>query len=245
MPPSIWPSTDRGSIALPISCAIADPDDARQPELDVDLGDHLHRAGTECDMCTLTGDLARLRVERRCQRMPVHALDVDFPPPRASRSASAARHASRTAPETIHRLARRRSRAGRVDRGRRVRRQANVVDPQLGPRDLEDHVRHALTDFGGSAVDLRGAIVEEPNTCGAIIVESFGETEVLEACGKADAPANALTARGVAGAARKAERVAGQLLRRGRFERGGPADHLGDRKGSLDPLARGKRVSRR
>ena len=63
VPPSIWPVTLCGLSALPTSCAVADPDDARQPELDVDLDDDPHRAGRERDVRALPEHLAGLRVE--------------------------------------------------------------------------------------------------------------------------------------------------------------------------------------
>ena len=42
VPPSIWPWTACGLTALPTSWAVADPDDAREAELDVHLGDDAH-----------------------------------------------------------------------------------------------------------------------------------------------------------------------------------------------------------
>src|SRR6266545_5664063 len=56
-----------------------DPDDARQAELDVDLGDDLHRRARERNMRGYLAHLSRLRVERRGQRVTVHALDIDIP----------------------------------------------------------------------------------------------------------------------------------------------------------------------
>ena len=56
----------------------ADPDDARQAELDVDLDDDAHRGDRERDVRALAGDLAGLRVERRRARVAVDALDVDL-----------------------------------------------------------------------------------------------------------------------------------------------------------------------
>ena len=79
----------------------ADPDDARQAELDVDLGDDPHRRDGERDVRALAGDLAGLGIERRRRQVAVDRSTSTSPPPRASRSASAARQASRTAPETI------------------------------------------------------------------------------------------------------------------------------------------------
>ena len=80
----------------------ADPDDAGEAELDVDLGDDAHRGNRERDVGALAGDLARSRGRaassagggRRARRRPRRRRC-------ASRSASAARQASRTAPETI------------------------------------------------------------------------------------------------------------------------------------------------
>ena len=78
-----------------------DPDDPGQPELDVHLGDDPHGGAGEGDVGTLAGDLPRLGIERRRARVPVDALDVDLAAARRSRSSSAARQASRTAPAAI------------------------------------------------------------------------------------------------------------------------------------------------
>ena len=80
----------------------ADPDDARQAELDVDLDDDAHRGDRERDVGALAGDLPGLRVERRRARMPVDALDVDLvaPAARAPRAPRGTRHGPRPRPST-------------------------------------------------------------------------------------------------------------------------------------------------
>ena len=102
----------------------ADPDDSREAELDVDLGDDPHRAGSECDMGALAGDLARLRVERRRRQMAVDPLDVDLAAaarsPLRERGAAGVAHGARDHPG----LPRGRGRAGGVDARGRVRARA-------------------------------------------------------------------------------------------------------------------------
>ena len=56
----------------------ADPDDAREAKVDVDLDDDPHRARRERDMRTLAEHLARLRVEPPGRQVPVDALHVDL-----------------------------------------------------------------------------------------------------------------------------------------------------------------------
>ena len=77
MPPSIWPSTAVRLSACADVLGGPDPDDPRQAELDVHLGDHAHCGHCECDVCLPVRDLARLRIEREGARVPVDALDVD------------------------------------------------------------------------------------------------------------------------------------------------------------------------
>ena len=57
----------------------ADPDDAREAEVDVHLGDDPHRRDGEGDVGALARDLAGLGVEGGRPRMAVDALDVDIP----------------------------------------------------------------------------------------------------------------------------------------------------------------------
>ena len=113
-------------------------------------------------------------------------------------------------------LARGRGRAGRVDRRGRRRREPDVVDPELGARDLEDHVRDALPDLGGGAVHLGRAVGEQPHPRGAVVVEALGEADVLEPDREAGAAADALAARRVAGAARAAGAGRAEAARRSR-----------------------------
>ena len=132
----------------------ADPDDAREAELDVHLGDDAHRGDGERDVGALAGDLAGLGVERGGARVAVDALDVDLAAgPLAARS-SAARHASRTAPAAIHVI--RDAEAEPAEPTAAVPGGASddVVGAELGARDLEDHVGDALADLGRGAVDL-------------------------------------------------------------------------------------------
>ena len=100
-----------------------------------------------------------------------------------------------------------------------MRREPDVVDAELGAGDLEHHARHALTDLGRSAVHLGRTVGEQANASGAVVVEALREADVLEADREADAAADALAARRVAGAAGQAQRIARQLLGRRRLER--------------------------
>src|SRR4029079_15493798 len=54
----------------------ADPDDARETELDVHLRRDFHRADAERDVRPLAGDLAVDGIERARRRVPVDALHV-------------------------------------------------------------------------------------------------------------------------------------------------------------------------
>ena len=187
VPPSIWPSTACGLIGLADVLRGADPDDARQAELDVHLGDDLHRGARERDVRGQLADLARLGVERRGGQVAVDALDVDLAAAAGlalvERRATRVPHGARGHP----RHARRRRRAGGADRGGRSRRDPDVVGAELGARDLQDHVRHALPDLGGGAVHLGGAVLEEADARGAGVVEAFRVRDVLEADREADA----------------------------------------------------------
>ena len=59
-------------------------------------------------------------------------------------------------------------------------------------------------DLGGRAVHLGRAVGEQAHARGAVVVEALREADVLEPDGEADAPADALAAGRVAGAARAA-----------------------------------------
>ena len=76
------------------------------------------------------------------------------------------------------------------------------------------------------------AVGAQEHAGGGEVVEALRVADVLEADREADAAADALAAGRVAGAAGQADRVARQLLRLGHRQRGGAADHLGDRAAS-------------
>src|SRR5262249_35243438 len=105
------------------------------------------------------------------------------------------------------RLARGRRRTCGVDGRRRLFGETDVVDPELGARDLEDHVRDALPDLGGGAVDFRRPVRKEPDAGGAVVVEALREADVLEADREAGAAANPLASCRVARTAGEAKRV--------------------------------------
>ena len=205
VPPSIWPSTGCGLIALPTSCAAPIQTTRVSPSSTSTSATTRIAQTAKRDVGALAGDLAGLGVERRRRRVAVDALDVDL--------AAAARARARRAPRGRRRGRRRRpstsaatprsSRPSPTRRGR-VRREPDVVDAELRARDLEDHVRDALPDLGGGAVDLGRAVVEQAHARGAVVVEALGEADVLEADREADAAPDALAARRVAGAARAA-----------------------------------------
>ena len=197
-------------------------------------------------MRSLAGDLAVLGIERCRARMPVHALDVDVGAIAPSRpllegGPAGVTHRSRRHPG--HPRGRRRS--GRVDRRRHRGSDPHVVRLQLRARDLQQHARDALSDLGGCAVDLGGAVAEQPDAGGAVVVEAFGVRDVLEADRETRPAAHALPARRVPGAAGQPKRIARQRLRCRRLERGGAADHLRDGKRPRDHLPRRERVAGR
>ena len=133
----------------------ADPDDAGEAELDVDLGDDAHRGHGEGDVGALARDLAGLGVERRGPRVAVDPLDVDLA--RADALALARAPRGRRAaprPAAIHVIREADAEPAEPTRRGRARREHDVVGAELGARDLQDHVRHALADLGGGAVDL-------------------------------------------------------------------------------------------
>ena len=215
VPPSIWPSTACGLSGRADVLRRADPDDARQAELDVDLGDDAHRGAREGDVGALARDLAGLGIERRRARMAVHALDVDLAAARPlallERRAAGVAHGAGRHPGH----ARRRGRAGRADASRSCAgASVDVVGAELGARDLEDHAGHALADLGRGAVHLGAAVGAQHHARRAEVVEALRVADVLEADREADAAPHALAARRVARAARQPDRVARQLLRR-------------------------------
>ena len=245
MPPSIWPSTASGLIAVPTSCAVPIQTTRVSPSSTSTSSDDAHRRARERDVRALARRLARLGVERARLRVAVDPLDVDLSPGARSRSSTgrAARELHRACRHPRH--ARRRRGAGRVDRRRLVRREHDVVRAELGARDLDDHVRHALADLGRRAVHLGAAVGAQRDARGAVVVEALRVADVLEPDREADAAADALAARRVARAARAAGSPRAAAARLGDRQLGGAADHVGDRKRSLDPLAGRQHVAGR
>ena len=229
MPPSIWPWTACGLIALPTSCAVPTQTTRVRPEVDVDLDDDAHRGHRQRDVRALAGDLARLGIERRRRRGGGGRARRR---PRRHRvrscSSSAARQASRTAPATIH-VSRdadaepaEPTRRGRVRRQRRRR----SVPSSVRATCRITSVTPWPTSVGG-AVDGRAAVGVELDARSARVVEALRVADVLEPDREADAAADAGAARRVAGSARQADRIARKALGRGRLECGGAPDHLG------------------
>ena len=137
----------------------ADPDDPRQPELDVDLGDDAHRRASRAAhgarspvIWPVSGSSGRRA------RMAVDALHVDLARPRALTllERRAARVADGAGRHPRH--ARCGRRAGRADGCRRVRHQRDGVGAELGARDLEDDADDALADLGSRAVHVGAAV---------------------------------------------------------------------------------------
>ena len=144
------------------------------------------------------GDLSGLGVERERARMPVDALDVDLAArPLLLLECCPAGELDRACRHPGH--ARRGCRAGRADCARGRTRQRDVLDPELRARDLEDDVRDALPDLRPGAEHL-GPRAGELHTGGAEVVEPLRVADVLEAGREADAAADSLTVRRVAGA---------------------------------------------
>ena len=73
----------------------------------------------------------------------------------------------------------------------------DVVGAELGACHLERDGAHALTHLGGGAVEVRSTVVAEHDASRAVVVESLGEADVLEARGEADAAAHTLAVRRV------------------------------------------------
>ena len=111
-------------------------------------------------------------------------------------------------------------------------RERHVLGAELEPRDPQDHVADALTDLDGCTVHLRGAVLGEYDPRGAVVVESLGVADVLEADGEPDSAPNAFSPRRVAGSSGQADCLTRKLLGLGKRER----------RGSPDDLARGKRA---
>ena len=79
--------------------------------------------------------------------------------------------------------------------------------------DLQDHADDALADLGGRAMHVGAAVGMQHHARGAEVVEAFRVADVLEPDREADAAADALAARRVAGAAGQPDRVPWELLR--------------------------------
>ena len=94
----------------------------------------------------------------------------------------------------------------------------------------------SLADLGGGAVQLGGELALrvgiEPHAGGGRVVEALRVGDVLEADGEADAAADALASRRVAGASGQPDRLARQRLRLGDLQLRRAADHLGHRQGA-------------
>ena len=223
MPPSIWPSTGLRVDRLADVLRGADPDDARRGRARRRPRRRpASRSAGERDVRALAGDLAGLRVERRRRAGGGRSRSTSTSLAAARRALrrAPARQASRTAPAAIHVMPRGRRRAGRVDRRGRRRREprrrrcrARCARP-AGSRSSTPWPTSAAAQCTSAA--SRSPATTEPHARGAVVVEALGEADVLEADREADAAADALAVRRVAGAAGQAERVARQLLGRRR-----------------------------
>ena len=213
MPPSIWPSTACGLIALPTSCAVPIQTTRVRPRSTSTSTTTFIAAHANATCARSPADLARLGIERLRARVAVDALDVDLAAGsrRAPRAPRGTRR--RTAPAAIHVMRDADAEPDEPTASVEPGASAHVVGAELGARDLEDHVRHALADLGRGAVHLGASRrATEPHARGAGVVEALRVADVLEADREADAALDALAARRVARAAGQADRVARQLL---------------------------------
>ena len=243
VPPSIWPVMLCGVERLADVLRGPDPDEPRQAELDVDLGDDAHRARRERDVRALAQHLAVLGIEREGRGVAVDPLDVDLAALThgALLERCAAGVANGAGGHPGH--ARGGGRSGRVDGARRARRERDLARPELGLGDLEDDADEPLADLDPGAVDGGAPVDVDLHARGAVVVEPLREADVLEADGEPDAALDALAPRRVAGAARKPDRVARQGLGLGHGNRGGGADDLGDGQRSGQDLPGRQRVA--
>src|SRR5215210_34692 len=111
-----------------------------------------------------------------------------------------------------------------------MRREDDVVDAELGARDLNDNVRNSLAHLGGRAVDRGTAIGMELDSRRGVVVVTLRVTDVLEADREANTALDPFAARRVARTSGKTHRIARELLGIGDVERGCPANHVRDRK---------------
>ena len=217
VPPSIWPVDRLRVHRLADVLRGADPDDAREPELDVDLGDDAHRRARVGDVRALAGDLSGLRIERRRARMAVDPLDVDLLPPvrsPAPRAPPGRRRARRRPPS--------RSCATPTPtrRSRPSRSCAAASTTSFEPSSVRATCRITFATPWPTSAAAQCTSADCRRRCSRtraarVVVEAFGVADVLEADGEADAASHAFAAGRVARAAGQAHRVARQLLRLG------------------------------
>ena len=200
VPPSIWPSTACRFSAFPTSCAVPIQTTRVRPR-STSTSTTTRIAATANATCARSPSAwPGLAVERVRAWMPVDALDVDLAPRAlALLERGAAGDPRRAGGHPRH--ARSRGRAGGADVGGRAGDERDVLDAELEPGDLEDHVVDALADLRRRAVDLRPIAVEQPDARGAIVVEALRVAEVLEADREPDTAPDALAAGGVPRAA--------------------------------------------
>ena len=134
-------------------------------------------------------------------------------------------------------------RSGRVDGAGRARRERDLARSELGLGDLEDHADEPLPHLDPGAVDGGAPVDVDLHPCGAVVVESLREADVLEADRESDAPLDAFAPRRVARAARKPDRIARQCLGLGHGNRGGGTNDLCDGQRSRQDLPRRQRVA--
>ena len=164
-------------------------------------------------------------------------------PPVRSRSSSAARQASWTAPAAIQVMREAEAEPAdpteAVSDGARV----HVLDPELRAGNLEHDVRDALADLGAGAVHL-GTVAGQHHARRAGVVEALGVADVLEAGGEASAAADTLSMGRVACASGQPNGVPRELFGLRRVESRRPANHLRNREGTGDRLAGRQHVAR-
>src|SRR5699024_6374302 len=114
------------------------------------------------------------------------------------------------------------------------------LQSEFGPHDLLHHGDQTLANLTASTLHSRTEFPgnhPKGDTCGRIVVEPFGEADVLDTDRVADATHHTLPVGGIGDAARQppevefVRTVGGQRLRRD------PADQLGDRSSGVDPLS--------
>ena len=254
MPPSIWPWTACGIERAADVLRRADPDHPGQPRststsATTRMAEHANATCARSPPTTWPG----LRVERMRAGVAVDALDADLVAG-LEHAASArellltSRQASWTAPAVIH--------VCREAEDEPADWTASVVCGATTTFSTSSSVRAtwamtSTTPWPTSAAAEYTSATSSPaasansRTRAAVeVVEALRVADVLEADREADAAADALPARRVAGAAGEADRVARQLLRLRDGDVGAAADHLGDRKRAGDHLAGREHVAR-